>query len=120
MPDNKKGEEGGLGSVLFFIGLAIVLALLVFVFSPGMLVMSMIQVFFSTALDIAQMWTFSIILSIIIFFCIYLINNDRSVIIYPIICAAIVIIFTVSHFGFKAEFPVSFISYFFKDKAVKH
>lgn len=113
MGDDKRKQ----GNPIIGILLLIVIALSVFFFSPGMLVMSIIQYIGKTNLDKGQMWTFAIVLCLFLWGAIW-VAQGRDVRltnkIYLFICLAITCVSLILHFGFKAKFLVVFLRYFFK------
>jgi len=107
----KDSDNGGSPIFIFLVGLLVVSV--VFVFSPGMVLMSCMQLLSHMTLDIGQMWTFSIVLSIIIGLVLWSIYKDKTLTIYPILCLTIVACCLIAHFGLKASFPRTFLSFFF-------
>ncbi|GAK50686.1 hypothetical protein U14_01919 [Candidatus Moduliflexus flocculans] len=107
MTRKKKKDEGGSSGII--------LLLLIFVFSPGMLVMSLIKVAFNLTLDGGQMWTFAVIISILLFGTLCGIFKDmaKAAVYYFSTSGIIVVVFLLCHFGLKLTFPVNFLDNFF-------
>lgn len=111
-----QGEKSGgiLGTIGEFAFVLIILVLLT-LFMPGMLVLSIFKTISGMTLDYGQMWTFSILLSIAILIVIRLLVVDigKALKTYAIICGLIVALMLVLHFGFKIAAPLRFLGYFF-------
>ncbi len=112
MANNNKNNDGG--NPLLTLLLILLFVTIIFVFCPGMMVMSIIQSSFHTTLDIGQMWTFSIIISVALFGTLYFSTKENAIKLYLSLCLLIVVSGAIAHFGIKASLPSRFISYFFK------
>ena len=113
----KKNSTSDLGCFVVLICLVVI----VFIFSPGMVVVSLLPF---DGFDHGQMWCFSIITSILLYFGFVVLAKKISLensgnvwgvgfAGYIVLCIIIVWIYLVAHFGFKAEFPSSHLHQFF-------
>lgn len=89
-----------------------------FLFVPGMLAIYLIRVVFNLDLDRGQMWTFAIVLTVLLHVAISISNDveffdDEAQSFHIFLDIAIIAIFLIAKFGFKAEFPDMAWSYFF-------
>ncbi|OYU10416.1 MAG: hypothetical protein CFE38_17405 [Comamonadaceae bacterium PBBC1] len=107
MQDRQAGALGAIGLVLF---LAVA-----FVNAPGMLLLAFIKDVSGPALDIGQMWTFSLIASVLFLGTsrVMVENWSEAFKLYIIMCVAVTAFFLVCNFGFKAEFPARYLGFFF-------
>lgn len=110
---NDKPKQGN--PIIGFL-LLIIIALSVFFFSPGILIMATIQYIAGTNLDKSQMWTFAILICLLLWGGIWATQGKdaRSTNkIYLSICLGIIFVSLILFFGFKANFIVVFLHYFF-------
>jgi hypothetical protein len=105
------------GALLCII-LAVIFGAIVLIVSPGMLIMSILKAKFAIGLDYGQMWTFSIVMSVAIYIACWFKTKSASTatVIYTVLCAILAVFFLIAHFGFKAQFPTTFLDYFFSHK----
>lgn len=103
-------------SPFFFIILIVIIVSLVISFSPGMLLVGLINYTGLLHFDKGQLWAFSVLLSVILFGSIYFKlekNLKRSLKLYGIISLSIVSILALFYFGFKVALPGILAGYFF-------
>ena len=89
---------------------------LTFVNAPGMLAMAVIERQLHLSLDVAQMWTFSILCSAILLGGLYVGAGGRSSEAwrcYLAICFCVCAVLLVAQFGFKASFPARYLALFY-------
>ncbi|HLP57228.1 MAG TPA: hypothetical protein VK186_00290 [Candidatus Deferrimicrobium sp.] len=89
--------------------------LLLFFLAPGMAILAISRQLLSLNLDIGQMWTFSVVISAIIFALIFHIRKsfiDASTT-HIVIALVIVGLYLISFFGLKADFPKHHLNLFF-------
>lgn len=106
----KSDKSGGcLGPILLICFLAIV-----FVNAPGMVVLGFVKSNLLTSLDIAQVWAFSLIVSIACLILLFMITRElkAAFILYAGICLVCVGVCAVLYFGFKVKFPSTYLNYF--------
>ncbi|WP_116027702.1 hypothetical protein NR756_04870 [Alloalcanivorax xenomutans] len=106
MQEQQSVVIGAVG-IAFFLAIALVNA-------PGMVILATMKDLLDLDLDTGQMWTFSIITSLLIFGAIRTTSEEWSnaLLIYVIACISIAVFFALSHFGFKALFPERYLSFF--------
>lgn len=89
-----------------------------FLFCPGMFAIYLIRVILNLNLDPGQMWTFAIILTVILHAAISILNNidflnDDAKEFHIWLDISIMAFFLIAKFGFKADFPGTAWSYFY-------
>ena len=87
---------------------------MVFALCPGMLIVSLVKSCLNIKIDVGQMWTFSIIMSVAVFYGFFYKNKNEAIKRYLILCLTIVAFSAILHFGFKSEFPSISIKYFIR------
>jgi len=108
--DDLASAAGGIGGIIIIL----VVLFAGFLNAPGMLLMGILNDAAKLHLDCGQMWTFSLIISVALYITLrisYKVNAEASVM-YLFICIAIVAVFLIAKFGFKAHFPGRIISNF--------
>lgn len=85
---------------------AAVAALAIAVFSPGLVAMAGLKILLSFSLETGQMWAFGIACSALVWAIFYLVNRDfrKASIRYLVLCAGVVVLFLLCHFGLKTQF----------------
>ncbi len=116
----KKGDSDTVAGCI----LVLVLLALVFIFSPGMLLMAVAQSQFDLGFDRGQMWTFAVLVSVAVFVAILLVCRRRgaenvaaaSLLSYSVLSLLIIASLLICQHGFKAKFPERFAAYFIGDE----
>ena len=115
MKKGGKQQESGLGQAILLI---MAIALVIFL-SPGLLAVGIAKFNYEVNLDVGQMWTFATITSVALFGIIFVFRRSfmRALKSYLFICILIDAIALISHFGFKAEWPVKYMQSFLPNES---
>lgn len=94
--------------------LVLLVLALAFLNAPGMVLLGFARDSFNLALDTGQMWVFSIVASLAFLFGFRMTTKQWSDagLIYLVTCVAVAVVMLLCSFGFKAEFPGRYLSYF--------
>lgn len=94
---------------------AVVAALAIAVFSPGLVAMAGLRNLLSLSLETGQMWAFGIACSVAMWVAFYLLCRDfrKASIRYLVLCAGVVVFFLFCHFGLKTEFTAQTFRLYF-------
>jgi len=117
MPRKTKAElqaEATFHGLLVALVVAVVMTAVVFVLSPGMLVVSGTRDAFGFDLSRGQMWTFSIVVAAAYFGVLGRAIRDwrKAGGVYLQTCLCIVLVMAFAHYGLEASFPGRLLGYF--------
>lgn len=105
-----KGDKPGcLGPILLICFLTIV-----FINAPGMIVLGFVKTNLIQSLDIAQVWVFSIVVSLACLIFLFAITREvqSAFVLYAGLCLVCVGVCALLYFGFKVKFPRTYLNYF--------
>ena len=110
---SKQNREEKQNPILGFIVL-LLLALAVFLLTPGMALIAFVADSFTLRLDPIQMWAFSIVISICTFVALRFFSPDSIVAgcRYLIVCGTLAVLFILFFFGLKAPFSARWVVLF--------
>lgn len=105
----KSDKPGCLGPIMLICFLAIV-----FINAPGMIVLGFVKTNLLTSLDIAQVWVFSVMVSLACLIILFAITRElrTAFVLYAGLCLVCVGICALLYFGFKVKFPSTYLNYF--------
>lgn len=104
----EKGHDG-CSSVLAVVAI-VILFFLVFVNAPGAALLALIVDYCHISLDVGQYWTFSLVISLLVYILLNLSLKD-SVTHYVGLCFAVLILYLVAHFGLHLGFAMRHYHY---------
>jgi hypothetical protein len=108
---------GKLGEVLLRIVLPILAGLfflsIVLINLPGMTILFVILEALDIHLVVSQTWTFSIIISVILYVVLSFMYREPAFLIYGSMSLISAAVFLIAKFGFLAEFPMRFLKLYF-------
>jgi len=121
-PNGKTKPELSLGDMIIYLLIAVLmmlyfllLAALVVALAPGMLVVAAIKSAFHPSLDVAQCWTFAILVSAGFLLLLFRRYRDwtKAAAGYLMLSGTIIVVSIVAHYGYKANYPRAVLAAYF-------
>lgn len=108
------------GSSLGTLIMMLLMLAIVFINSPGMVIFGLLKYWNVFKLDVGQMWTFSIVSSLAIFFVVFAMVREfaSSLVTYLIGCSVVVACCLALYFGFKVDEVHTLLKYYLENKPV--
>lgn len=115
MNEQTQKKQSSVVGDLVAIVVLILFAGVVFIFSPGMVLVALFKSCFSCSWDTSQLWTFGITISVALWlgFCICARAFRTASMRYLVLCGIVLSAFAFSHFGLKSKFTADTILWYF-------
>lgn len=115
MNEQTQRKQSSVVGDLVAIVVLILFAGVVFIFSPGMVMVALFKSCFSCSWDTSQLWTFGITISVAVWSGFYIRARDfrTAFMRYLVLCGIVLGVFAFSHFGLKSKFTANTILWYF-------
>ena len=107
---DEKGHDGGCASNFLALVVGVIFFFVLLLNAPGSFLLAFTVDYCNMTIDIGQFWTFSVIISSLIFIMLKILSNDY-IKWYLRLCVTLVLGYLVMFYGFHMEFPLRHYRY---------